>query len=259
MTYQIIRFSRQIITPSMVPTPAGGGFATITQTGTTVFAAIGTLNNTGSQSITVPAGTTFLAVFMGTFLSSTNNTFSGGSATFTKGAADTAMDFRVAAESNTSIYQSGIFTMANPDIGAGTFKFDLAGVETASVQPRLACMFFSGVNLTDPVRDADGLQVNSSLPQAVPTMTAQSGDNAIGFDFYSIASGEGNITSWTNASVDGNAGAADGSGSDAATGIGAPSGNVAVGPSAGTDGAIDLTTVTRNHAIVAIILKPAAL
>lgn len=178
----------------------------ITQVGSTLQFGVSSTANTGnvSTAVTVPTGTDFVLAHVSAF-NGTANTFSGGSMTFTKGAAQVAMTSfgGGSADSNTGFWQSAGFYLVAPDVGSSkTLAWDWAGTGTISDGTmNFALTFWQNVHQTTPVRNSNSATNSGTFPMTTPSLTAQSGDKIVAHlgGFVAAANGTGAVNSWTNA------------------------------------------------------------
>jgi hypothetical protein len=210
---------------------------------------------TGSQAITVPAGTTCIVVGLSNS-PGVSGRFSSGSYTFTKGGVDTAMGFQ-AGDNNASAWQGVLCWLGNPDIGAGTFKWNITTPD--GTWPLLISVTFWGnVDPTSPARDSDFTNESAgTLPWTLPSLTAQTGDKIVAWAPF-FGNVEGTVTTWSNLTELSELARYTGSASDGAWATGDPTGNTIVGITAldqVDDGAL-IAVVLRTTIVVADTIGP---
>jgi hypothetical protein len=160
--------------------------------------------NTGtvSSSITIPADTEMILVFMSGYgRADTANYHTDGTVTFTKGGSDTAMTSVGAADSDTGLWQGSLWYMMEPDTGTSkSLKWDWVGSSSSDDQQKnwvIVCL--KGVDLGDPVRASGGAQAGSA---PVSTASLAGGTDSRAFVFTAMYNGSGDgagaIDSWTN-------------------------------------------------------------
>lgn len=218
----------------------------IVQTGSVLtFGGPGSANTgTVSSTITVPADAEFVIAGWSGF-SSTANFFDGGSMTFTKSGADTAMT--AVPGGSTGNWSGAMYYMVLPDTGANkTLKWDWIGAGAAG-DPATLCSvtFWKGMDTVSPVRDAE-FGTGNPTPYTTASLTALSGDLIVAW-VGAFATAEGTIDSWSNLTLLSQVTAA--TNADGAWATGSPTGNTTV--AALTDTNID------DGCIWAISLKPA--
>jgi len=213
------------------------------------------LDNAGtvSTAINVPANATMAVGCISGWKGFTNNYFSDGAMTFTKGGVDTAMvpvQSTPRADTTAANHNAAMFYLPLPDTGTGkTWKWDWVGTSSTDRSTVFSIIFLKDVDTSSPVRGNGGGQA-TALPVNTGTITALSGDLIVAFVGISLAAAatEATIDSWSNATLLSQV-AQDFNFSDAAWATALPSGNTTVGAATGT-GCADV-------AIIAISVKPA--
>lgn len=180
----------------------GGGGASgpsaITRIGS-VGAILGGNINTGSTSITVPAGTTLIVVGTSGYVNYNNYygtgtlTIAGQSLTMARADRDTPADAD----------KSAVWYIASASLptGSQTLAWNWGGSSNMADGGQIVYAFYSGVNVANPVKDTGGNYIEGSLANSTistASMSAASGDmiwsNAYLFN-TSMPTGE----TWTNA------------------------------------------------------------
>ena len=169
----------------------------------------GSLANTFtvSTTITVPSDATFVIVGVSSYAGSADY-FSGGSMTFTKGSADTAMTSAItganSGDHSSTSWGTAMFYLTAPDTGTNkTLKWDWAGSGTipSGNEPLISILFLKGVNQTTPVRGAAGGQGTSSVPFTTNSLGVTTNDLVVAWTgaYYNGAPGDdGSCFTWTN-------------------------------------------------------------
>src|SRR6266446_1731881 len=171
----------------------------IVQTGATqTFTALGGANTgTVSTTITVPADAELaLALWSGGGVAA--NFFSGGSMTFTKGGADTAMTSVTGGDADGFSWCCGYFYLTLPDTGSNkTLKWDWSGTGTADANSMCTLSFWKGLDTTSPVRASGAGQNTTNTPYTTGSISGATGDLAIA-GVGAFSTGAGSVNTWSN-------------------------------------------------------------
>lgn len=222
----------------------------VTQTGNVLrFAPALTNTGTASSTIEVPSDAQLVVVHCSGWSNAQTNLFSGGSLTFTKGGADTALTIVTGGDANSGFLMGAIAYLALPDTGPNkTFKWDLVGTN-APATLLFTVTFWTGIDTVSPIRSSNAIQ-SGTVPYTSGTLTCQTGDLILANAFGSTTAhaAEGTIDSWSNLTLLDQT-VRDGVDADMALAVGSPTGNTTVAASTGTN--------FDDGGIAAIVIKPA--
>lgn len=191
--------------------------------------------SSGSTSVTIPTGASFLAIGVSGYRAS-SGFFSTHSLVL-----DGQPLSVIAADSDTNAFMGSLFYLVNPPSGSHTLSWNWGSAPNDGVL--FAWRTYAGVNLNAPIRSSYGAQQMNN-PHATGTLIAQSGDLILVFcEQYTTS----DITfSWTGATLVSTLtrfGTAAGSWAEAS-----PSGNQSVSAS---------TSIGSDGGIMGLVLRPA--
>lgn len=216
---------------------------------------------TASTTITVPSDAELILVGVGCYSSTTNADFSGGSLTFTKGGADTAMTSvrPTTTPDSTANWSGALFWMTLPDTGANkTLKWDWAQASgTTDRHALFAITFWKGCDTTSPIRASGGGKSASAPPYTADAMTATAGDLLYAWTAFFTGDTNGTTTDVVTAWSGGVSTLSGGSPTVYDTG----GGDMATATAAGGSVTVAVTSAThaQDGVIYAIAIKPASL
>lgn len=207
----------------------------------------------GSTSVTIPTGVDLLVIALSGYIA-TASSFSTHPPTL----GGTALTAIAAADANTSDYNGCLYYMVSPAAGTKTLAWNWVNAPPGSANnPIMALSFYSGTDLTAPIRDSDGKQTGTGSLTS-KTLTIVSGDKLVAWASAFEAAGVTNTFTWTNATAV--QGVPTGTGANSSTATASNNSTLDLAEaSPAANGTVSVSwSKAQDGALMAIVLKPAA-
>lgn len=168
----------------------------ISQVGSTLEFNGGNENTGSVTTITVPSGTELVMVGFSSYAGSGTFFTTGASVTFTKGGSQVAMTCATPISLDLGAFAGSVFYLVNPDIGTNkTLAWDWEGTSQPDRTAAVSVTFWSGINQSAPVRQANSLAW-VGFGVFTRNLTTVAGDAVVSY-IGAFADPNGSVTTWT--------------------------------------------------------------